>query len=295
MNSPQIETAARNNDDVVLWIVIAVCLTTPIGLCALWAIQGIFFPPMLISVLLGTAIAALTYRYLGGTIGSEFSVGVLKVAGSAGLLLGMVYLTNDGLSKQMDAENSANLLKGVREERDSLELKNKQLSEALEHATNNWIPSIEKLTPDTPQGRAILDLARSEKGPWARIVEKIDVPVAVGRYIKNTGQFAACADMNLTSKTIRFVRTVGQMDDLDIRSVTATFAGQIESTICDRPNRKFSVHLSCQAALELFPDHLQSCTTNGAKWLEKNGERYFTVRAEVMPQQFTTATLYPSY
>lgn len=287
------ETHQHHKDDIVLWIVIAVCLTTPIGLCALWALQGIFFPPMLLSVLLGTAIAALTYRYLGGTIGSQFSVGVLKVAGSAGLLLGMVYLTNEGLSKQMDAENSGNLVKMLRAERDALILENRQLNKSLDQANNNLLPSVEKLTPNTPQGRALLELAMAQKGPWARIVQKMDLQVAVGRYVKDKEQFAACSDMDLASKTIRFVRGVGQAEDLDIRSITARFAGQIESAICDQPNRRFSIHLSCQAALELLPDHIQSCSANGAKWQEKNGERYFTVRAEVMPQQFNTANIYP--
>jgi hypothetical protein len=74
-------SSGREHDDHVLWIVIGFCLLVPVILVTVWQFTGKFYPPMLLSILLGIAVAALTYRYLGGSQGSVFSIGALKIVG----------------------------------------------------------------------------------------------------------------------------------------------------------------------------------------------------------------------
>jgi hypothetical protein len=57
-------------------------------------------PPIVISFLLATGLAALTYRYLGGIEGSSFAVGTLKLTGTLGALVGLAMLINGELVSQ---------------------------------------------------------------------------------------------------------------------------------------------------------------------------------------------------
>lgn len=56
--------------------------------------------PILISFLLATGLAALTYRYLGGIEGASFAVGTLKLTGTLGALVGIAMLINGQLVSQ---------------------------------------------------------------------------------------------------------------------------------------------------------------------------------------------------
>ena len=58
-------------------------------------------PAILISFLLATGLAALTYRYLGGIQGATFAVGALKLTGSLGALVGIGLLINGRLELQV--------------------------------------------------------------------------------------------------------------------------------------------------------------------------------------------------
>lgn len=62
-----------------------------------------YIPPITISFLLATGLAALTYRYLGGIQNSSFSVGALKLGGALGALVGIALLINTRLQPQMPA------------------------------------------------------------------------------------------------------------------------------------------------------------------------------------------------
>src|SRR5437660_9437431 len=58
-------------------------------------------PAILISFLLATGLAALTYRYLGGIQGASFAIGALKLTGSLGALVGIGLLINSRLELQV--------------------------------------------------------------------------------------------------------------------------------------------------------------------------------------------------
>jgi hypothetical protein len=56
--------------------------------------------PILVSIFLGTGIASLIYRFLGGTTGNSMQLGALKLTGTVAVLIGSSYFINQELSKQ---------------------------------------------------------------------------------------------------------------------------------------------------------------------------------------------------
>jgi hypothetical protein len=61
-------------------------------------------PPITISFLLATGLAALTYRFLGGIKGASFTVGSLKLGGALAALVGIAMLIDNSLVKELAAE-----------------------------------------------------------------------------------------------------------------------------------------------------------------------------------------------
>lgn len=57
-------------------------------------------PAIVVSIFLATGIAALVYRFLGGTAGASMVMGTLKLSGSIAVLLGSAYFINGELVKQ---------------------------------------------------------------------------------------------------------------------------------------------------------------------------------------------------
>jgi hypothetical protein len=55
-------------------------------------------PPITVSFLLATGLAALTYRYLGGIEGASITVGALKLGGALAALVGIAMLINNSLA-----------------------------------------------------------------------------------------------------------------------------------------------------------------------------------------------------
>jgi hypothetical protein len=58
-------------------------------------------PPIVVSFLLATGLAALAYRYLGGIQGTSYGIGALKLTGSLGALVGIAMLINQFLPAQV--------------------------------------------------------------------------------------------------------------------------------------------------------------------------------------------------
>ena len=56
--------------------------------------------PILVSIFLGTGIASLIYRFLGGTSDNSFKLGALKFSGAVAVLIGSAYFINQELAKQ---------------------------------------------------------------------------------------------------------------------------------------------------------------------------------------------------
>lgn len=61
-------------------------------------------PSIDVAAMLATGIAALTYRYLGGTQGNSFTVGAFKTVGSVAVFVGVAWFINSYLDKQINRE-----------------------------------------------------------------------------------------------------------------------------------------------------------------------------------------------
>jgi len=61
-------------------------------------------PPIMLSFLAATGIAALTYRFLGGVEGTSITVGALKATGALAALIGLALIMNHYLIEQAQLE-----------------------------------------------------------------------------------------------------------------------------------------------------------------------------------------------
>jgi len=91
-----------NAEDLVIVIAIVITLLLSPLLAALWFLEKpILIPPPIISIFLGIAVSALLYRFLGGVHNASFTVGALKVTGTAAILIGVAYWSNGQLEKYL--------------------------------------------------------------------------------------------------------------------------------------------------------------------------------------------------
>jgi hypothetical protein len=284
------DSRSKLHDDHVLWTVIGFCLVTPVALVTIWQFTGKYYPPMLHSILLGIAVAALTYRYLGGSHGSIFSVGVLKLAGSAALLIGTAYLANIGLEKQMDIGNSVQKLREAETKIVSLVADNSNLKETLETTKRDIeinLADIEKLTPDSVLGSQLAAMAKKCLGPFSDIARDLDVRVSVAGYVSKPGTFYACDDLKLRGESVRFLRVCDDQSLQQSLSVTGVQGGRIAKGHCNKSDRGFDLQIGCVDGQKLFPDHISGCDENRAvKWKLPAGPRIFSVSAEVLAEGY---------
>ncbi len=297
-------------DDVVIIVVMAITLVTPIILVVWWTIEDRLFPPMLISILFGIAIATLTYRYLGGNEKSEFRVGALKLAGSAAMLLGTALLTNYGLSKQMTLELRPNRVSELQAQVDRLraqqsslentqkndrsadaeklsrmEAENRGLTERLEakegEMDGRLVALVAKLSPGSQAGEKILDLYKKREGPFASIKRFFDTTIRVVDKPRDANAFFACSDLQLAGEDIQLTRLVdGSSDSV---AINAKQQGVISDLFCNpmAGTRAYSIQISCEGGKALFPDHISGCSQDGgALWV--SDKRNFDVRIEVL-------------
>lgn len=287
----------RERDDPVLWLVIGFCLLVPVGLCIHWAASDHLYPPMLIAVLLGIGVAALTYRYLGATGGSAFSVGLLKVAGSAALLLGTAWFTNSELAKQMSKDTLPNKISELKAriagdatkiealEQEITRLKSDEEKEDLENEAS-VVQRVSNLEPDSPAVQKILELIEKKSGPFSEVKKKLVARVTFTPNPRDKGRFFACKSMALTGERVRVSRRPETGQDENYAEVDAMEAGGIASGPCDAPDRKFDLQMSCEAGLALLPEEIVGCSRDGnVNWKTPKGARVVRVSLEVLARK----------
>jgi hypothetical protein len=79
-------------------VILITILTGFIGSVILYYLK---VPPIMIAIFLGSGIAALVFRFLGGAAGTTMAMGTLKLSGSIAVLLGSAYYINQQLENQM--------------------------------------------------------------------------------------------------------------------------------------------------------------------------------------------------
>ncbi len=291
---PDDDRPTIRSDDVVLWLIIVFCFSVPVLLVILWTVTDTLYPPMLVSILLGIGTAALTYRYLGGTRGSEFQVGALKVAGSAAMLLGTAAFTNWGLSSQMTRDHSPRTVSSLEQKNGELRrlVDNKGLEIAdlkakLERQTGvtqeALLQRVEELSPDSFAGRGILDLARKGVGPFSKVKRSVSVTATITEGPKTATEFHACSDLGLSGERVRIYPASTESDVASERSVEGRQTGRLPTDQCANRNASFRVRLSCEMGKILFPESIVSCRQDGnVGWRDPRASRTFSISIEVL-------------
>ncbi len=96
-NFKKIRDVFSNEDLVVIAVIAAGFLGS-----AFIFIFKLSIPPIVTSILLGTAVSALVYRFLGGIhVDTRFAIGALKLSGTMAALIGCAYFINGELEKQI--------------------------------------------------------------------------------------------------------------------------------------------------------------------------------------------------
>lgn len=94
---PEVNNASGKTEDIVL---ISVMVMGFLGSVCIY-VFSLSVPPIVVAILLGAAISALVYRFLGGIPASTmFGVGALKLGGSLAALIGSAWFINQELTQQ---------------------------------------------------------------------------------------------------------------------------------------------------------------------------------------------------
>ncbi|WP_298772936.1 hypothetical protein [uncultured Shewanella sp.] len=89
---------ALSAEDIVVIIAIVMTLLLAPVLTMLWYLKSpILVPPPIIAIFLGIAVASILYRFLGGVHNASFTIGALKVTGSAAILIFVAWWANEEL------------------------------------------------------------------------------------------------------------------------------------------------------------------------------------------------------
>lgn len=185
---------AKLIDDIVICVTVALCLL--IGLFLAYSIteRGLDYPPTLVTLFLGISVAALTYRFLGGTSGTEFSVGLLKVGGSAALLLGITFLVGNALRSEMDMfendqgyrdeidrmrKESAGRLEQINQKEGEISRLTQELAASRSSRVTYNIDQIKKLSPEDEFARSIKRMVDGQEGPFRATIRDIEARVAL--------------------------------------------------------------------------------------------------------------------
>jgi len=264
-------------DDIVICVTVVLCLGIALFLAVQLVDGGSEYPPTLISTFLGISIAALTYRFLGGTGGTEFSVGLLKLGGSAALLLGTAWFVGDRLRDEIRLYSSMNTyreqigtLETERRAREGeLDTLRRQVANAPAARGALTLAEIRKLKPDDPFVRDLRTLVEGEEGPFRRTIRDLVVKISVIATDPVRPEFRICGNTldalnegtDVPSRQALLSRT---LEDGSPVSVRADRLGKIDADVCADADRQFDVQINCPVALTIFRDTIASCAEGGA-------------------------------
>lgn len=267
-------------DDIVICVTVALSLVIALFLAYSLVERGANYPPTLISTFLGICVAALTYRFLGGADGNQFSVGLLKLGGSAALLLGTTFFVGERIRSEQNifenfssyrqqigtlkSESDARL--GEIEKRDGkIAALEKKLRDAPATETAQTIDDIKKRSPNDPLIQGIKQLVNAQEGPFRQTIRDLQVKVAVVSMPGDQNLYSICGDKfaalyegaDVPNPKILASRSVGP--DADSVSQILERRGKIGDDVCASPTRDFDIQIGCATAMELFSDKIASC------------------------------------
>ena len=285
------EIASKKNralsaEDYIILTVIIIGLLGPIVMFGTWQAYGIYFPPTLIAVFLGIAVAALLYRFLGGVHDATFAVGALKVTGSAAVLAGVAWWSNGELQEQMEVYDTQKQMKVCDTQKKRIESRcegqlkdsddrlvavaaeRSELAEEVKQYKKNTdlVDRIEKLEPDRDVSAQIRQIALSKKGPWSPVSSTRSLRVSVAGYLK-TGQIASCPEyFDKTLEIVSEYQYAGEYMRGSSAIIVTVNRYISRAPDCDS-KRDFQLQLNCQDAESIFTSTVLECSDDGVpKW-----------------------------
>lgn len=259
-------------DDIVICVAVGFGLLIALFLSWQLVEKGAAYPPTLISAFLGFSIAALTYRFLGGSADTQFSMGVLKLGGSAALLLGTAWFVGDRLRDEirlfasMDTyrQQLATLEGENREQGNEIAALRRQLVGAPDARNLFSIAEIRTMKPDDPFIRNLRNLVEGQEGPFRQTIRDLVVRVSVISTTSELPRFNICANtlaalnegVEVPDTEVLLSRT---LEDGNAVSIRAERSGRISEDVCAEADRAFDVQINCPVARVLFPDRLSGC------------------------------------
>lgn len=265
-------------EDIVICVTIALGLTISFYFLYATVVHGTEYPPSAIGAFFGLAIAALTYRFLGGTQTTEVSFGLLKLTGSAALLLGSTFVLGSWIAKERklfaDSANYREEIISLNKELAATNIdiaqKNKrilQLQRDLRNAPGArgqyTLDEIKQLEPGDSFVRDLRQMVLGKQGPFREVIREMQVTVAV---VGIPGEvYNICQKkydelyqgVSVPDTRLRIARSVGAQANEEFS--IAQRRGFIGSDICNSSPRDFEIQISCPIAEKLFSDVITSC------------------------------------
>lgn len=266
-------------DNIVICVTIVLSLILALFFAYSLVERQADYPPTLISIFLGLCVAALTYRFLGGTDGTTFQVGVLKLGGSAALLIGTTWFLSERIKAEMHILDTSTgyrtQIKQLTEtvsargvevaERDQMiqQLQSK-IEQMPSRAASADIERIKSMTPNDQLVKAIRRMVDAQEKPFSQTIRELTVRVAMVAMPNDGSLYNICpdtfaqlykdADPNTYILVSRSVGADGEEvnEKLDRR-------GRIGNDICSSTGRDFDLQIGCASARKLFPEVVATC------------------------------------
>lgn len=268
----------KHLDDIVIIVTVALSFLAAI-IFAVMMSRGQFFPPTLLAMLLGISVSALTYRFLGGTDGTKFSIGLLGLGGSAALLLGTTWFVGDRLKAEFKIyddstsyRNEIAKLTNAVSERDDRVTRHENTIAVLEGKLQKFpaaqtevsLSAIKKMKPNDELIGAIRRMYKAREYPFVETLKSQPARIAVVGTIGERALYNICRDTHsklydggFSNSWVMVSRSLGANGEL--ASETLDRAGFIGEDICTNAQRQFDIQIGCGTAQKLFADKVTSC------------------------------------
>ncbi len=258
-------------DDIVLISFATFCL----GAALFLRLNYDDIEPTFIAAFLGVAVAAITYRYLGGTESAKFSIAALQLGGSAALLFAVMWWVGDSMTKQHK------LIIDSAAARNEIHLRDLRIA-ALEKSTGKGLAESERLTrelgasdakfvtrvaalqPNDPLVDSLRLALRNPTGAGRRLARQEQVRVMNSGAVPGPIAYWICRDSYDRfypdqARAGEVLRVSGPGGDGQPRELDLRYTGDIDNKTCGAPDRAFDIQVSCDASMALFPDVVARC------------------------------------
>lgn len=265
-------------DDVVIVAFAATCLAIAYSL----GTAKQLYPPTFISIFLGIAVAAITYRYLGGTDNSQLSIAFLKLGGSAALLLGVTIYVGSAVTKERNLIYTANefnpqidqlktTVKNLTGRIGTLTTENEKFKSDREVSDQEFIQRVALLDPDDSLVVDLRNALGDPAGLGREVVRSKKVSIINNGAVRGTKKYWICAN---TYKAFYPVPTPkGRLRITGASAsngpVDVSFGGIIDNDDCNSTDRKFDMQISCDASALLFPDLITACDGSSPRYTDE--------------------------